>query len=69
VGGRAAVISDLALYLVLNMTTCYLMIECAITHPTHFRGDWLAGAVTLLIFSLGAVMLGYYGTQWISTNL
>lgn len=62
-------ISDLALYIVLNMITCYLMFECFVTHPTRFRGDWQAGAVTLLIFAMGAVMLSYYGTRWIIDNL
>ena len=61
-------ISDLALYVVLNMFTCYLMFECMLTHPTHFRGDWQRGAVTWLIFALGAVMLGYYDSQWVFTN-
>jgi hypothetical protein len=62
-------ISDVALYIVLNMITCYLMFECILAHPTRFRGDWIRGAITFLIFATGAVMLGYYSARWVIDNL
>ena len=61
-------ISDLAIMISMNMFTCCLMFELWITHPTHFVGDWLRGAITLLIFAAAALMLGYYGAEWVLAN-
>ena len=62
-------ISELAIYISLNMVTVGMMAEVFISmrrYGVNHFGRWF---VTWIIFALGSLMLGFHLGQWITINL